>query len=224
MSKILDYDEYLGKRVEIILANRKHSYHKLLHMIGTVTRISSNEIGVMVDGIENKASVYGIFWFKRYELKIMEEVNMTGFDKVAIVNLLEDYSSRDYAFALYNTEWILIEQGNFEVKPNSLVVVNAGGKDNRKLGIVKEIMSLEAYGKGVNAQVVGVVNVDAYNARIKEENKTKEIAKKKAAIEKELNEEINKRKDLIYYEEMAEKFSDNPRLAELVAELKGLGA
>lgn len=26
-----------------------------------------------------------------------------------------------------------------------------------------------------------------------------------------------------YYEEMAKKYSDNPKLAELVAELKGLG-
>lgn len=158
------------------------------------------------------------------ESKESEEINMTGFDKVAIVNLLEDFSKKDYAFALYNSEWILIEQGQFEVKPNSLVVVNAGGKDKRKLGIVKEIMSLETYGKGVNAQVVGVVNTDAYNARVEEENKAKEVAKKKAAIEKELEEEISKRKTVEFYEEMANKYSDNPRLAELVAELKGLGA
>ena len=85
-------------------------------------------------------------------------------------------------------------------------------------------MSLEEYGKGVNAQVVAVVNMDAYNTRIEEENKAKEVAKKKAAIEKELEEEINKRKTIEFYEEMANKYSDNPRLAELVAELKGLGA
>ena len=51
-----------------------------------------------------------------------------------------------------------------------------------------------------------------------------QVAKKKAAIEKELEEEINKRKTVEFYEEMANKYSDNPRLAELVAELKGLGA
>ena len=84
-------------------------------------------------------------------------------------------------------------------------------------------MTIEEYGKGVNAQVVAVVNMDAYNARIEEENKAKEVAKKKAAIEKELEEEINKRKTVEFYEEMANKYSDNPRLAELVAELKGLG-
>lgn len=141
---------------------------------------------------------------------------MTGFSKVAIVNLLEDYSKKDYGLALYETEYNILSSGG-------LVVVNARGKNNRVLGIVKEVISLDEYGKGVNAQVVAVVNMDAYNARIEEENKAREVAKKKAAIEKELEEEINKRKTVEFYEEMANKYSDNPRLAELVAELKGLG-
>lgn len=153
-----------------------------------------------------------------------EEIKMTGFNKVAIVNLLEDYSKKDYGFALYDSEWVLMEQGEYEVKPNTLVVVNARGKDNRVLGTVKEIMSLEKYGKGVNAQIVGVVDIDAFNARIEEENRLKEIAKKKAEIEKALDAEIKKRKDAEYYEEMAKKYSDNPLIGQLVEELKGLGA
>jgi hypothetical protein len=40
----------------------------------------------------------------------------------------------------------------------------------------------------------------------------------------ELEKEINKRKSIEYYEEMAKQYSDNPRLAELVGELRGLGA
>lgn len=145
-----------------------------------------------------------------------ENENMTGFNKVAIVNLLEDYNKRDYGFALYDSEWKMLKCGD-------LVVVNPRGKDNRVLGIVKEVMSLEEYSKGVNAQVVAVANMDAYNARIEEENKAREVAKKKATIEKELEKEISKRKTVEFYEEMANKYSDNPRLAELVAELKGLG-
>lgn len=152
-----------------------------------------------------------------------EDTNMTGFNKVAIVNLLDDYSKKDYGFVLYDSEWVSMEQGEYEVKPNTLVVVNARGKDNRVLGIVKEIKSLEDYGKGVTAQVVGVVNMDGYTERVNEENRLKELAKKKAAIEKELEAEINKRKSVEYYEEMANKYSDNPKLAKLVAELKNLG-
>ena len=146
-----------------------------------------------------------------------EDISMTGFKNVAIVNLLDDYSKKDYGFALYEEEVKLLKGDG------DLVVVNARGKDNRILGVIKGIMSVEEYGKGVTAQVVGVVNMDGYNARIKEENRLKELAKKKAAIEKELEEEINKRKSVEYYEEMSKKYSNNPRLAELVEELKKLG-
>lgn len=214
---ILDYDDYLDKRVEIILANRKQKYHKLLHMVGTVTRTSSGEVGVAVDGIENEASQYGVFWFKRHELRIMEDKNMTGFKNVAIVNLLDDWNKKDYGFALYDEDLKLI------TRENQMVVVNARGKDNRVLGTVKQIMTVEEYDKGVTAQVVGVVNMDAYNARIAEENRLAEIAKKKAEIEKALDAEIKKRKDSEYYERMAKEYSDNPLIVQLVAELKGLG-
>lgn len=215
---ILDYDDYLDKRVEIILANRKQKYHKLLHMVGTVTRTSSGEVGVTVDGIENEASQYGVFWFKRHELRIMEDKNMTGFERVAIVNLLDDYNKKDYGFALYEEDWKLLKGDGH------LVVVNARGKNNRILGTVKNIMSVEEYGKNVTAQVVGVVNMDRYDAEIAEENRLAEIAKKKAEIEKALDVEIKKRKDAEYYEKMAKEYSDNPLIVQLVEELKGLGA
>ena len=148
-----------------------------------------------------------------------EDIKMEGFKNVAIVNLLDDYNKKDYGFALYDNELGMIQT---MAHYPAMVVVNARGKDNRILGTVKEIMPVEEYGKGVTAQVVGVVNMDGYIARVEEENRLKELAKKKAAIEKEL-EEINKRKSVEYYEEMAKKYSDNPKLAELVAELKGLG-
>lgn len=149
-----------------------------------------------------------------------EDTNMEGFKNIAIVNLLDDYNEKDYGFALYDNELGMIQT---MAHYPAMVVVNARGKDNRILGTVKEIMTVEEYGKGVTAQVVGVVNMDSYVARIEEENRLKELAKKKAAIEKELEAEINKRKSVEYYEEMAKKYSDNPKLAELVAELKGLG-
>ena len=149
-----------------------------------------------------------------------EDTNMEGFKNVAIVNLLDDYNKKDYGFALYDNELGMIQT---MAHYPAMVVVNARGKDNRILGTVKEIMTVEEYGKGVTAQVVGVVNMDGYIARVEEENRLKELAKKKAAIEKELEAEINKRKSVEYYEEMAKKYSDNPKLAELVAELKGLG-
>lgn len=219
---------HFNKRIKVKHISTQSYYNfGLIGMYGVIKKYANGKFGVLLDDIKNPLSREGLFWIRKSELEIeelkSEDKNMTGFNKVAIVNLLDDYNKKDYGFALYDSEWTLIEQGEFEVKPNSLVVVNPRGKDNRVLGIVKQIMSLEEYSKGVNAQVVATVDMSAYNARIEEENRVKEIVKKKAAIEKELEEEINKRKTVEFYEEMANKYSDNPRLAELVAELKGLG-
>ena len=199
------------------------SYRKfeIIGMYGVIRKYASGKYGVLLDNKRNPASSEGLFWIRSSELKFVENesevMNMEGFKNVAIVNLLDDWNKKDYAFALYDEDLKLI------TRENQIVVVNARGKDNRVLGTVKQIMTVEEYGKGVTAQVVGIVNTDGYIARVDEENRLKELAKKKAAIEKELEAEINKRKSVEYYEEMANKYSDNPKLAELVAELKGLG-
>lgn len=146
---------------------------------------------------------------------------MAKFKQVAIVKLVEDYGKKDYAFALYKEEWELITSKDYMHNP-VYVVVNARNRNNKILGIVKELVPIEKYGKNVTAQVVGVVNMDAYNARIKEETRQKEIAKQKANIEKELKAEIEKINSITLYEKMASEHPENPRLTELVNALKEL--
>ena len=146
---------------------------------------------------------------------------MTGFSKVAIVNLVDDYNKKDYGFALYDED--INEIVKYDTNHPLYVIVNARGKDNRVLGILKEIKTVEEYGKNVTAQVVGVVNMNGYNARIDEENRLKEIAKQKASIEKELKSEIEKMNNIALYEKMAKEHPENPRLVELVNALKELG-
>lgn len=146
---------------------------------------------------------------------------MTGFNKVAIVNLVDNYNKKDYGFALYDEDFDEIIE--YDTKHPLYVIVNARGKDNRVLGIIKQIKTVKEYGKNVTAQVVGVVNMNAYNARIDEENRQKEIAKQKASIEKELKSEIEKMNNIALYEKMAKEHPENPRLAELVNALKELG-
>ncbi|EPD59158.1 hypothetical protein HMPREF1215_00765 [Coprococcus sp. HPP0074] len=117
---------------------------------------------------------------------------MTGYDLVAIVNLLEDCNKKDYGFALYKEEYELLRTENLE---NTLVVVNARSKDRRVLGKVKEILSLKEYGKNPTAQVVGVANMDAYMNRIEEE-RAKNIEKIKYRIEKKIDDILDGHKDL----------------------------
>lgn len=172
---------------------------------------------VMVQ-LKNRKQGYNVLSVEKVE---SEDNKMTGFSKVAIVNLVDDYNQKDYGFALYDED--INEIGKYDTNHPLYLIVNAKGKDNRVLGILKEIKTVEEYGKGVTAQVVGVVNTDGYNARIDEENRLKEIAKQKASIEKELKSEIEKMNNIALYEKMAKEHPENPRLAELVNALKELG-
>lgn len=227
MSKIYDYNEYQGQRVKVASTNkRQYKKEDIVGRYGQIVKTTGDSIAVKIDEMYNAASSNGLYWFSRSELNIIrdesEDNKMTGFEQVAIVNLVEDYSKKDYGFALYEDERNLIVEKDPSKHP-VYVVVNTRGKDNRVLGIVKELMTVEEYGKNVTAQVVGVVNMDGYNARIDEENRHKEIAKQKASIEKELKSEIEKMNNIALYEKMAKEHPENPRLAELVNALKELG-
>lgn len=226
----MNSEDLIGKRVKIKYTNtRKYLSQELIGKCGTIKRASGDcksrgSIGVAVDEKINLASEYGLFWFNKNELDFLEneseDIVMEGFKNVAIVNLLEDCNKKDYGFALYDEDLnLIIESGNVP----AMVIVNARGKNHRVLGTVKEIMPLELYrGSLPTAEVVGVVNMNNYIAREEEKARQEELAKKRAAIEAELEKEINKRKSVEYYKEMAKKYSDNPRLAELVSELECL--
>lgn len=226
-------DYWLGKHVEVKHTNKiPYIEERIIGMQGTIERLSGKEVGVRIEGKINEASQYGIYWFKTTELEIVgdrsEDYKMK-FNYVAIVNLVEDYHKKDYAFGLYEEDYKLTcVCTGVEDYEKQMVVVNPKYKNNRVLGVIKEIMTVDEYlaknkNAKITAEVIGVVNTDGHIARVVEEARLKELAKKKAAIEKELETEINKRKSVEYYEKMAQQYADNPRLAELVAELKGLG-
>ena len=125
---------------------------------------------------------------------------MKEFNKVAIIDFQRDFTGCDYAIALYDDEAKLIDN-------SSIVVVNDIEYENaRDIGYIKEIISVKDCNQKIEGQVVGVVNMDAYNKRHIEGKRLKEMAEKKATIEKELEQEINKYKTFTYYEEMAKKY------------------
>ena len=226
-------DDLINKRVKIkSTETRSYLKQELIGKYGTIKRVSMDNItsrgsiGVLVDGKLNLASQYGLFWFGKDNLEFVknesEENVMEGFKNVAIVNLLEDYNKKDYAFAVYDEDLEAIFETERTSSP-AMVVVNARGKNNRVLGTLKELMPVSVYnGTKITAEVVGVVNMSGYVTREEEKERLAEMEKRKAAIEAELEKEINKRKSVEYYEEMARKYSDNPRLLELVGELRSL--
>ena len=131
---------------------------------------------------------------------------MKDFNRVAIVNLFDDLAHYDYAVALYEDEVGLL------CNP-WLVVVNGWGNENaRILGQIKRIIPIEDCNEEIVGQVVGVVNMNAYNKRFTEEQILKETAEKKT-----------KYKTVAYYEDMAKKYPNNSRLQDLVNKLLELG-
>ena len=142
---------------------------------------------------------------------------MKAFNRVAIVNLFDDLAHYDYAVALYEDEVGLL------CNP-WLVVVNGWGNENaRILGQIKRIIPIEDCNEEIVGQVVGVVNMNAYNKRFTEEQRLKETAEKKTKIKTELEQEINKYKTVTYYDDMAKKYPNNSRLQDLVNKLLELG-
>lgn len=228
------FDEYIGCRVKIKTSN-KCSYIPLFGLCGTVTAQSGASIGVSIDNRTNSRSALGVYWFDKHELKFLdrcEDDSMNiDFEYVAIVTLYNEHSKsfdkKEYAYALYKNDMEVIEKLSPWYVAN--VIVNSStDKRKRVLGALKCVLPAKEYfgtypNARVTAEVIGVVNMDRYLVAEEEKNRLKELEKKKAAIEKELEAEINKRKSVEYYEEMARKYSDNPRLAELVSELKELG-
>lgn len=230
----MDNKDLIGKRVRIKCTNTKtYTKQDVVGKFGTIRRVSDpcssrGHIGVEIDGKINSSSSYGVYWFDRNELIFIEneseDIVMEGYKYVAFVNLVEDYNKKDYAFALHENDYHLVQLVEAVQSP-AMVIVNARSKNNRMLATVKRVIRAEEYvGTKITAEVVGVVNMNDYVRREKEKERLAELAKKRAAIEAELEKEINKRKSVEYYEEMARKYSDNPRLAELVGELRGLGA
>ena len=146
MSKIYDYEEYQNQRVKVTYTNkRKYREENIVGLYGQVIKTTSRSIAVQIDGMYNTASSNGLYWFERSELNIVrdesEDNKMTEFSKVAIVNLVDDYNQKDYGFALYDED--INEIVKYDTKHPLYLIVNARGKDNKVLGILKEIKTVE---------------------------------------------------------------------------------
>jgi len=208
--------DYSGTLVRVVHSNKKN-YREVIGKVGIITRDSSS-LAVQIDGHYNRSSCMGYYWFAEGDLETVreeeksEETRMFDYKNIAIVNLLEDYNNKDYGFALYD-----------DLEPGDMVVVNAGGKTKHVLGTVKSVMTTEEYGKGVTAEVIGFVDMGGFLLREEEKVKQEELKKKKAAVEKELRNRIEKLRDIEFYEKMAMEFADkDPDIARLVSELKNL--
>lgn len=114
---------------------------------------------------------------------------LEGYSKVAVVNF--GGCSKDYRFAIY-------DDGN-DYKIGDLVVLSNNNPNAR----IKEIIEASKnYGRDITAEVIGKVDVSAYDKRV-EQRKEKEKLKKEMEKRKK---EIQKKLDDEYYAEMLRKY------------------
>lgn len=213
----------VGDSVKVVFIPQKYQNKLLIapdvfNYMGTIYKTWDDLYGVCLTGITNASSREGLFWFNGSELKknnfegdfIMSE-RMEKYNYVAIVNLVEDYNKKDYGFALYDSECEKLYDGCY-------VLVNPQNKVS--LGVIKEVKTIEEYGKNVTKEVIGVCDMTAYNDRIEARQRELDRQKKEAQLRKELDERISKLKDMEYYNRMAKELADkDPEIANLVSEL-----
>lgn len=113
MSKIYDYNEYQDQRVKVTYTNkRQYKKEDIVGRYGQVVKTTGDSIAVQIDGMYNAASSNGLYWFSRSELNIIkdesEDNKMTGFEHVAIVNLVKDYSKRTMVLLYIRMNGILL--------------------------------------------------------------------------------------------------------------------
>lgn len=222
------YEYKMHDRV-IIRSTNKDLYRRmgLIGKEGMVIRPGGSSLGVLIDGMRNTGSEYGVFWFTANQLartkntETRKEINMKNFNEVAYVE--HTGVSKKYAFAIFDKELQLLKEYDTD-----LVIVNPINKNNKVLGRVSSIISLEEFladpsnkNIKITAQVVGVVDDRAYRSRVAEEERLAEMAKKREEIRRKLDEEIERRKTLEFYEKMAKEYKDRG-LTEMVDELKKL--
>lgn len=218
-----EWTDRTGKRVVILSTTKTGGYKNTVNRFGTIVRDNRKQLAVEVDDMLNMASSIHAYWYKEDEIGLLEDMEMTGYNKVAIAKLLEDVYQKDYTFALFDEEDKLLTENVC----GKLVVVNAGGKNKHKLAVVQEVKNVEdCNGNGTNglpvtAEVVGVVITDGYDNRAAEAERKKKLEKERKALEEEVRSRVSKLNNIAMYEKIANEYKDvDPGLLELVEKLK----
>ena len=236
MSKLPEIDEYVeGLRVRIV-GSTKPSYKNLglLRREGTVKCVSSKQIGVVVDDCPNNSSRYGVFWFRRSELKIIDEKYVeqkeirkmsnkvaNDYRYVASVRLLNNKAV--YDFALFDEDYDMLEQDtDLSIIPGQLVVVNPVSSTNTVLGEVVSVSERTADSTNCTAEVVGVVLMDRYRRKVEEARIQVAMETTRKEIDAELERLSKASRSSQYYSQFVSMYPENEGLKKLVDSLKEL--
>jgi hypothetical protein len=194
----------VGDKVQILpYAGYSNKYTGCIGLVERNPQKSS--IGIKLDDYFNKASQYGVFWFQKESLKLINERNsnemLSGY-KVATINFVDgNNSNQNYYYAVYGDS----------IKPNDYVVVQTGHHGMT----VAKIIAIEDTGLdrvACNREVIDRIELKYYNNRKEKAAKIKELKNKMDTKVKELQANA-------IYEMLAEK---DPDLKNMLDEMKQL--
>lgn len=191
MVRILPYAEYRGR---------------FTGQIGTVERCTSlcSSIGIRFENETNKSSGYGVFWFSKDHLEIIETENeiMNENFVVAGIKFLDGTNAdREYAYALYDEA----------IKVGDIVAVKTG-HHGFALAKIASIGTFPHTAVQCGREVIDRVDFTAYTER-------KEKAKRVRALKVEMDEKVRQLQQTAIYELLAEK---DPTLKAMLEEYKSL--
>ena len=117
---------------------------------------------------------------------------LEGYSKVAVIK----YGFGVYHFAIY-------DDGN-DYKVGDMVAVSGSSIPNTISEIITPEEAVKRYGKNITAEVIGKIDVSAYEKRLEQrkqkERLKKELDKRKKEIQKKLDDEYYANKDETYAE------------------------
>ena len=199
----------VGVKVKILTnAGYRDKYVGELGIVERNNQFSGGTIGVRLDNYTNKSSGYGIFWFEKSKLEVIErkdEIIMFENFKVAGISFLEGTNTNAvYAYALYDDT----------VTVGDIVVVQSG---HHGLGIAR-VVDIDASGENTKAvqyggrEIIAKVDFSAYEER-------KEKAKKMKNLKRQMDAKVQELQHQAIYELLAEK---DPSLKAMLDEYKNL--
>lgn len=202
----------VGDRVEL---KAKGKYSKLtVGLKGTVFSVYGTSIAVKIDGMHNKSSQYGAYYFKAQELVLTEEIETRKESKIMEGKYLiadacylshnsnsayPEENANTYAFALYDTTII---EGDYCV-----VKSNGHGFD-----IVKIQRLRERSDEAITREIVCKVDFSAYVSRL-------DARKRRDELRNEMAKKAAQLQEIAMYQILAES---DPAMAALLKAYKEL--
>lgn len=156
--------------------------------------------GVKVDGIANKRSSYGCFYFAENQLELLKEENniMEGNYRIADVQFIEGTNKNEvYAYACFDEDvWV-----------DDICVVKSA---KHGFGLAKVVRLRPKTDEEITREIVCKADFSAYDARVANR-------KKQAELKKQMADRASKLQELSMYELLAKS---DPEMAELLKSYK----